>query len=297
MIDIHTHLAYHEIYPSAYLSGMLSSGSGTLPKDKIHKLLQAFLRDKVGTQHVKQMDRAGIEKSILLIIDGGLGMEEPELTLEEIYRLHFEVLKQYPDRFVVFAGIDPKRGRKGFELFQKSIETYGFKGLKLYPPMGYAMDNPDLFKYYEICNENHFPVLIHTGPSLASLQNHYANVHNALPIAQKYPNINFILAHAGYQLEQPFINELSSFPNVFFDIAGIQTLLTDRLKMKKIIPQIFSPKFVNKVVFGSDWPLFNLTNSIEKHIYQLIELAKENGIEQVEIKKVFEKNAKKILKL
>ena len=80
---------------------------GDFNKNIALKLLNGFLNDKDCKRMIQQMDNAGIDKSVLLIIDGGLGMGEAALSIEEIYELYFNVLKLYPERLLVFAGMDP----------------------------------------------------------------------------------------------------------------------------------------------------------------------------------------------
>lgn len=265
MIDLHTHLADYRIYSPSYLQGMIT-GTG-IQSRKLNALLKAFLLDTTGEQHLKQMDQAGIERSVLLIIDSAIGMESPVLGLEEVYELHRQVLTRHPDRFCVFAGIDPRRGKKGYELFVKSIETYGFRGLKLYPPMGYAMDHPDLIPVYEYCDKYKLPILIHTGDSLLTLDREYSKVANALKIVSRFPGISFILAHAGYHLQDPGIEELSTYPNVYFDLAGVQALF-DEDDFDKQFPKSLLEKSAKNIVFGSDWPLFSMASSLQKQVAQ-----------------------------
>jgi len=266
MIDIHSHLAYHKVYSPAYLRGMIES-SGQIQPEKIDLFLKALLRDKDGSQHVAQMDKSGIDKSVLLIIDSAVGMEPPALTIEEIYEVHFNVLKQWPDRFIVFAGIDPRRGEQAYDLFLKGVESFGFRGLKLYPPMGYAMDHPYLEKIYEYCDTHRLPVLIHTGNSLDVLDKEFSKVKNAIDVVRRYPNITFILAHSGYQLDNPGMEELLLSNNVFFDLAGIQVLLGNTQdEMSPGMTEENVNRFCDKLVFGSDWPLFNLLTPMQDHL-------------------------------
>ncbi|GGA81086.1 amidohydrolase family protein [Puia dinghuensis] len=285
MIDIHSHLAYYKIYSASYLRGMIQNPETTTPR--LQGFLNAFLGDKDGHRHLMQMDTAGIDRSVLLIIDSSIGMEPPELDIEDIYRLHSAVQKKHPDRFIVFAGVDPRR-KNCYELFVKGIEFYGFRGLKLYPPMGFAMDHPSLENIYEYCQRHRLPVLIHTGDSLDILDKNFSKVKNAIRVAERYPGIPFILAHAGYQLKEPGMSELLGYPNVYFDIAGIQVLLGqkdpvafDHLDKETLI------QFSRKMVFGTDWPLFNLMTPISEHIIHIECLLKKNGLSEEQVKNVF----------
>lgn len=295
IIDIHTHIAYHGIYPPSYLTGMLQ-GLG-LPAEKIRSLIRGLMRDKTGEQHLRQMDKAGIDQSVLLIIDGGLGMEEPEMSLPEIFALHHQLQQAHPDRFIVFGGVDPRRGEEGLELFKKGIEVYGFRGMKLYPPMGYAMDDPGLMPFYALCNQHKLPVLLHSGPSLESLANHFAEPENILKVAQQFPDTNFILAHAGYSLHKESIREVLKTENVFADLAAFQTLKRGENGYAPELELIFQDDWHKKVLFGTDWPLFNLMNSLThpvEHVQKAFESTR--GATEEALKVLFTENAKGILR-
>jgi len=297
IIDIHSHLAYHAIYPDGFILDMFI-GMNEKEKNKLKRILPLFLKDKDGSAFLRQMDDAGIEKTVLLIIDAGIGMREAALSIDEIYELHYSILKKNPDRFIVFGGIDLRRGQQGLELFKKGIFDYGFKGLKLYPPLGYAMDDESLFPFYEICNENNLPVLLHTGPSLFYLKNELANPLSIVGIAKKYPNINFILAHAGHNLT-PQVHELVvNTKNIYVDIAAFQSKYFNINYEDSSSPilQIFKGELNKKVLFGTDWPLFNLLYPVTKGIEKLKLIAEsDNSISNNAIDNIFYKNALSII--
>lgn len=224
---------------------------------------------------IKQMDNAGIDKAVLLILDSGIGMKEPAMSIEEIHELHAEVLRRHPDRFMVFAGIDPRR-EGGFRLFEKYISEFRFSGLKLYPPMGYPVDHPALMPYYELCEELGLAVLIHTGPSLPSLNNHLAKPGLMISLAERFSDVNFILAHAGYNLYDAHVQKALELPNVFADIAGFQSYISHgKEHMKKMLAPVFDARFNDKVLFGSDWPLFNIMSPLKRHINLIREIHAE----------------------
>lgn len=298
IIDIHSHLAYYHIYPDRFLLDMFV-GMNDNEKEKLKKILPLFLKDKDGSFFLQQMDEAQIEKTVLLIIDAGMGLNEATLSIDEIYDLHYSILKKNPDRFVVFGGIDPRRGQHGLELFTKGVFDYGFKGLKLYPPLGYAMDDERLFPFYEICNKNSLPVLLHTGPSLLYLKNEFADPLSIAEIAKKYPNINFILAHAGHNLTPRLHKLVVNTKNIYVDIAAFQSKYfnINYEDFSSPIMQIFKGELNKKVLFGTDWPLFNLLHPVTKGIEKLKFIAENtDNISKNAIENIFYKNALNILK-
>jgi predicted TIM-barrel fold metal-dependent hydrolase len=311
IIDVHTHIAYYKLFPESFLAQVVDDlaeslmpqfpGNGTnIKKAQLLKLAKTFLRDKDCKKLIKQMDKAEIEKSVLLIMDGGLKLGEAQYPIEEIFEHYYQVLKKYPGRFVVFGGVDPGRGTRGLELFKKGIYQYGFKGLKLYPPMGYRMSDERLDDYYKICEANHLPVLIHTGPSLPTLDNKFANPALILEVAGRYPNINFILAHSGFRIKDAPVQEALSLPNVYLDLSGFQTQFkTIDQNMIDALSPIFQIKFNHKILFGTDWPMFNMMSptvnfvNMIKQLFAEVENDKADG----SLENVLYKNALEALAL
>lgn len=263
VVDIHTHIAYSKLYPKDYLVGMFEDENLPFSKAKVLAVLKLIMNDKSCKRVIRQMDESGIAHAVLLIIDGELGMGAPDLKLEEIFELHRHVTDNFPGRFSVFAGLDPRRGEDGLKLFRKSLEQYNFKGLKLYPPMGFGLCHPMLDAYYSICGERGLPVLIHTGPSQNDMANAFASPKYVHEAAKKYPKTNFILAHAGFRLHSPEYDDLLPCDNIFYDLAGFQAAYPQvNEQMIDELGRIFREDYCKKVLFGSDWPLFYMTKKI-----------------------------------
>jgi len=295
-IDIHAHIGYSKLYPAAYMAGMLGN-TGNAGAGKINSIIDGLLKDRDCTAYLKQMDKAGIEKAVLLIIDGGPGMGEAAMSIDEIFDLHGKVLQAHPDRFIVFGGIDPRRGVTGFDLFRKGILEYGFRGMKLYPPMGYAADDERLMPYYELCSSYRLPVLLHTGASLPQLYNSFAEPARYRDVIARYGDINFILAHMGFRLHDPVVRELVNMPNVFLDITGFQLLDYNDSACCSMLQRIFHEDVCGKILYGSDWPLFNMLKPLQAHIDLLKKLHREGGFPAASFEKIMHGNAVELLQM
>lgn len=153
-------------------------------------------------------------------------------------------------------------------MFKKEIEQFGFKGLKLYPPCGFEIDNKLLTPFYDFCNELHLPVVIHTGPSLKGMINTYGTFKKIKEISGKYKKINFVLAHAGILYIDKIIDDVKQSNNIYVDVSGFQKNSNnmEALKMKFNILQNEIPE---KVLYGSDWPLYNFNCSQKKWIEKI----------------------------
>jgi predicted TIM-barrel fold metal-dependent hydrolase len=74
-----------------------------------------------------------------------------------------ELKTTYPDFIIPFLHVDPRR--EGiFDLLKECVENRGFRGIKLYPSIGYFPYDEALYPIYEYCLKNNLPVISHCGP-------------------------------------------------------------------------------------------------------------------------------------
>ncbi len=141
------------------------------------------------------------------------------------------VLK-HPGRFLPFIAADPRRieankkkekERKkktndphGIKYITNALETQGFWGVKIYPPLGYLPNDSRLHPLYEYCEENGIPITTHclhggfySDEKVPKKKNqkkkpekdkHYwamANPENWKPVLDKYKGLKLNLAHFG----------------------------------------------------------------------------------------------------
>lgn len=269
IIDAHTHAAFHSIYPDLVLNSIKKElykasavdDSIKVSKSLIDRMISNSLDDKDCSKLIGQMEKANISKAILLIIDFySKNNRDDFYSIEEIYRYYYEICQSHKDKFVVFAGIDPRRGKKGIDLFEKGIKCYGFKGLKLYPPIGFDLDDRSLYPFYEICSGHNIPVLAHIGTSFETMKKTFKYPDSIFNAAKKFRNVNFILGHAALLDYENSLNISVKQKNVFFEISGFQKIMRNKIMVKKRFETLMK-KCPEKIIFGTDWPMFNLSGS------------------------------------
>jgi predicted TIM-barrel fold metal-dependent hydrolase len=259
IVDGHCHVASTDFIPRAFIEGVVDNmlvaleAQGLRPgRTKLIDLYLGQMRDPECDELVSQMADAGIEKAVLLLPDFSYVFRDSGLTIAEAYYRHSLILKKWPGRFFVLAGIDPRWGTDGLELFERGIREFGFSGLKLYPPCGYSPSNKILFPFFEICAQYKLPVVSHTGGTSAALT--YGTSRPILidEASHNFAGVNFILAHGtGAYLEECAM--MCAFrPNVFVDVSGYEAQQLERL-------QLLTSRGINhKLIFGTDWPVFRL---------------------------------------
>jgi len=263
LIDGHSHIASTRFTPLSFLEGVadnievkLRASGFPVSRSRILDQFQRELCDHQGDAQVAAMDKAGISRSVLLLPDFSFALPDTELTIDEMFQEHRAILQRHAGRFEVFAGVDPRWGRDGLDLFIRGIEAYGFSGMKLYPPCGYQADDPALTPFYEYCDANHLPVLLHIGPTSPALSFAPAQAMWVDEPARRYRNIPFILAHGAVNDQVQCIQLCKYRPNVYLDLSGAQHSIDVRGNAP-VLTTLFESEINHKIIFGTDWPINN----------------------------------------
>lgn len=261
IIDMHTHLADKRIYPDYWNDNVKRSIAEKFRREMhfeandglIEKYVSSVLNDFDCEKKVKLMDQNDVERCVILQGDFGFG-KKSECSIEEITEIHYEALNRYRDRFLIFSGIDPRRGKEGLALFRKSIEDYGFAGFKVYPPCGFEINDERLYPFYEICNHYKLPVLIHIGKSWSDMKTTFDYPASILEVSQKFSDVPFILGHAALL----FFDESYRLPqerdNIYLEVSGYQKVNDESCLRERM--RILMNQSPDKILFGSDWPMY-----------------------------------------
>jgi uncharacterized protein len=302
IIDCHCHIASHRILPQQFFGGWsrtvksnLSPQLNTASQSRIDDLLCELNEDPGCYRLLGQMDEAGIDKAVLLVIDFGLAYKEIKATIEEVHLEHKKLLDR-SDRFIAFSNVDPRRGKEGLDLFEKAVRQWGFAGMKLYAPCGYSPSDRQLFPYYEICRELHLPVLTHVGPTTATLS--FRNTHptDVDDAAFHFPEVNFILGHAATTHYQEAALLAQYRPNVYLDLSGFQAAV-NRHEFKGIMQWHLSRGLGRKLLFGTDWPIFRFWGTQQDWVGQLEALQAEHVLNDQDLHNILGENILSILPL
>ena len=121
------------------------------------------------SQYLRKMDRAGIERSLLIAVRAG------DLRVRGSFELPYErvakVCEKYPDRFSGLAGVDPFRGMQGLRDLEHAVRSLGFVGAHLYPHwFELAPDHAKYYPYYAKCAELDIPIMMQIGHNLVYSQ-------------------------------------------------------------------------------------------------------------------------------
>jgi len=272
IIDAHCHIASEEQLPQSFVDGAISNMAASLSargiegsERKLAKLYRKKIQDPLCDELVAEMAAAGISRSILLAADFTYALEDCELTVEESFHKHREVLARHPGKFEVFGGVDPRWGQDGIDLFERSLVEFGFRGFKVYPPCGFSPSDPGLFPFYELCAHHQVPVLLHIGPTSPVLAFDVSYPFLLDEAARKFPTVNFIMAHGAVSFTEECAMMCGFRPNVFLDISAFQGSLR-KDGMSGAVRRVVSQGINHKIIFGTDWPVFRMQGTQQNFV-------------------------------
>lgn len=281
IIDFHTHtfpkqIAQRAIAKLSHSAHIRSYSNGTLEELK------------------HSMETAGIDYSVLLPV-----VTKP-VQQEDINRLAIETNDQYRQTGVLsFGGIHPDN--ENYREIIRNLATNNIPGVKLHPV--FQQTNFDDIRYLRIMEcacENDMIILTHAGFD-ASFPG--ADFVTPARIRTAYEQIHpdkLVLAHMGGWGCWDEAEEMLAECDVYFDTA--YTLSPMRSNSgEDVSAEHYSPlsreqflRFVKKhgadhILFGSDSPWTDIKESLE--------LVRECGLNQSELKAVIGENAARLLKL
>lgn len=212
--------------------------------------------------YLQRMDRAGIERSLLIAVRAG------DINVKGGFELPYDrvhaVCQQYPQRFSGLAGIDPFRGMQGLRDLEQGVREYSFVGAHLYPHWcGLAPDHAKYYPYYAKCCELDIPIMMQVGHNLVySRERRLPSVGRPIcldQVAIDFPELRLIGIHIGIPWTDEMISMCWKHENVY--TAG-----------DAYAPKYWPPAFVHyantfgrhKVMFGTDWPVIDPERAVRE---------------------------------
>ena len=238
-------------------------------------------------EYVAKMDRAGIERSLLIAVRAG------DMRMKYSLAIPYERIAGYceafPGRFHGLAGIDPSRGMEGLREFERGISEYGFVGAHLYPHwFELAPDHAKYYPFYAKCCELDVPIMMQIGHCLDYQRDRVLpSVGRPITldrVAIDFPELKLIGIHLGWPWSEEMIAICFKHNNLY--MAG-----------DAYAPKHWPQSFVHyidswgqdKCLFGTDWPVIDP----ERAMAEVAEL----GLRPESKRKFLRDNAIKLFKL
>ena len=274
IVDMHTHLCDRDGVAKPFWDGWaeVSALRVNRPLEKVQRRLPE-LWDISGDMIVKDMDAAGIDKSVLLAIDWGLArhLGDLKLSVEEINKVYADAVKNHPQRLIAFAGIDPRRNDAA-RLVEKFLKELGMKGVKFHTAAGFYPNDRVCYPIYEKALEYGVPILLHTGEVLKPLHFKYCQPIYVQKVAMDFPDLPIILAHAGGCWYPEAVAICANATNVYLDLSVWQARFLRPLNFYRALRTLLDSVSWQRVLFGSDYPFLKLLINQERWVKAFTEI-------------------------
>jgi len=262
-IDMHSHLFAKPFRNDRYVHPFWNPGQRTsmgleeaIAESKKRNALRPAQWDPDGTNHLARMDEAGIEKAVLLHLDYGFLFGEGEITIEQQNQQVSEIARRYPDRFLWFCGVDPRR-QEAARLFEKCVTQWGARGLKLYPTTGFLPADREVYPLYEMASAWGIPVYFHMGPENPPYRNE-GNAHPSLllRVLVDFPDLKVVVAHLGFDFWRDLLALGKVNKTVMCDFCAWQRVAKRSVEQFCRVLRRFLDEFgLERMLFGTDAPL------------------------------------------
>lgn len=216
----------------------------------------------------------------LEFMGAGKVKESFEKQLEELNKLSLN--PAYKNIVLPFMFLDPRREDFDYKnncgqltrLVHKYVLDGNFRGVKVYPNLGYYPDDDRLSRIYYLLEQSSIPVLSHC--SQGGIYHHsmaqkecanYAIPYNWEPVLKNYPQLKVCLAHLtgeksleaffksgeeGYEESWFWIllQMMKEYPNLYVDISYV---LWDFKYFSILKLLLDNPIYRERILFGSDY--------------------------------------------
>jgi uncharacterized protein len=229
-------------------------------------------------------------------------------------------IASHPDRFVGIAALPMNNINAALQELDRTINTLNFKGIQIYTSInGKPLDSPEFFPLYEKMSQYGLPIWIHplknssepdypgengSRYNLAALIGWPHETSMAMMrlaaggILERYPDLKFITHHSGGTI--PYLSKRIEgapfkFENISKPVIDSLRLFYNDTAVQGNIPNLMCAYdfcSADHMLFATDFPMTS-----PNMVKQTIQSIENMDISAEEKQKIFEQNARQLLKL
>lgn len=184
--------------------------------------------------------------------------------------------EKWPNRFRVFAAIDPMRGDEAIEELEKQADVLDPAGLKLYPASfgsdshdTWRMDDPEVaFPVFERAKDLGIETIaIHKAVPFGPIPRDAFHPGDVDEAAASFPDIDFSIVHGGIAFAEETAWQLARFPNVYvnLDQMGWILVVNERAFAERLatLLRVGGEEIIDRLMWGSGAVAFHPQPQLE----------------------------------
>ena len=274
-IDAHIHIWHRDMLPDRAVENYLE------PLKKIKELYGGvfdlnlddeipFFDYKYSMDESKTMlDASNLDYAVVLGTDFEM-VNEHRMTNDEYMDWLFETCS-VDDRYIPFISVDPNKGEDALVSIERLVKRYAPKGIKMYPATGFYPDDPKYDSYWDLIDDLGLVVTTHAGMALPPLDGKYCHPKFFARVAERHPDMKIIIAHLGGMFYDELFPLMDEYENVYTDCSALQGWIPeDKDMVDRRLDEVTS-RYPERVVFGSDSPLYNERTTVQRYIDIIME--------------------------
>jgi uncharacterized protein len=252
IIDFHTHV---------FAPKLIANRSFFITQDHCFATLFSNPKARLSTADdlIVEMDACGVDKSVIL----NIGWLSHDLCVETNNYI-LESASRYPGRLIPFVGIQPRAGANAIREIERCVAA-GARGVGEIRPdvQGLDLGDTHMQQFVESLMANKLILLSHADEPVGHTYHGKggATPGTFYPFIGAYPELKLVLAHWGGGL--PFYSLMpevkKALKNVWFDSAA-----SPYLYRPEIYKQVAELSGVDKILFGSDFPLLSPRRGVDE---------------------------------
>ena len=252
--------------------------------DEVHKANpdadNTFSKAKL-ERYLKLMDEYKIQKAAIMPFNDPFLMSMA-FDVSSVHQNLYDIKKTYPERFYIFADIDPRNeAQTSLAHIKEAIELYHFDGIKIHPNnSGIALDDPYFDEIYAYALKSGVAIIMHSYPNF---EDDLGAPKRIARVLDRFKGLRLMVSHMGaYQYE-----DLLGL-DIYVDLAAILPDYVKKLGLRET-KKILRSFRIKRLVFASDWPDSRLLES--EAIYpSYFAILNEMNFKDEEIKRIAHDN-------
>jgi predicted TIM-barrel fold metal-dependent hydrolase len=264
---------------------------------------------------VDEMDEAGIDICTPLMMDMeyckkfGIATKRFEDQMTETVAAVTSINKKYNrTRMLPFIAADANR-EDVVDMVKDALGGGVFRGVKIYPVMGFTPDDKRLYPIYAHCVENHVPITAHCeNGGIPGLKEYYylADPKYWAVVLKDFPELTLNLAHndrTGSPWQGMIAQLIKTYPNVYTDVSyDTEMWFTPRRYFKHIKRMLGTAKIQDRLLYGTDWYMGRCFWTEASYLKWFLEYSRKIfwcriAFTPQEIKRLTEDNPRRFLRL